>query len=1313
MRSRLFLNLGFLYDIMGETEKCSYYIRKSIFISEQIQLHDGLYRANVLLAGIHLRNAEHSKAVRCWEAGGASARRMRDKFMESECYCSIGRVLLSLGDLSAGKRSLKKAFRLGSQQQSDRETVCRYLKYAIKGCHLEEMLSEVVMGDQRGALPLYEQLGDLYCKVDCYSKAVEYYKLQLSCAQALCRPDREISVIHVSLAATYSDLKDYKNTILHYQEELELRKGNPVEECKTWQNMAMSVEEDSQGLEGVQRCLLSALRCAREAEALQLQRKVLRQLLEAQRKWASPEAAGTEAQLAELCGDSGSEEEEEEEEENSETLPESDIELSQSDDDEDLEGYEKSVPGKRRSVQWNRRNEKGETILHRSCIEGNLKLTNTLLDKGHPLNPRDYCGWTPLHEACNHGHLEIVQLLIDRGANINDAGGPMCEGTTPLHDALTCGNFQVAQLLINRGASVTQRNAKGVTALVSLQEWFKMYGKHLDQETREACKHTERLLHAALAGKVAQTSQPKEDLQDSEVFDAQGSPPRSVHPSRDLPLAERTHGRTSSRDLPLAERTHGRTSSRDLPLAERTHGRTSSRDLPLAERTHGRTSSRDLPLAERTHGRTSSRDLPLAERTHGRTSSRDLPLAERTHGRTSSSSSRDLHWSSLEVTIEGSPSLTSTQISSQDPRHDEDSENLLTPLNPVKKKARFAPHKSSSVDVAPARNDAPSTPHQRVPEGGKEAYQQAIHNLGSAKSRLLNQSLTQPDLPAEEGSTKAALVPAEEYLGDDWLEDDLRSQWRSRKRMRRSPTPIEIEEVEETSEEEPRPEEPWRDKPRPSSLSRKRSRQTKLTHMVDRAIVGRTKNDTPTPRETDAFRATCAPEESGASLLSTVHQMTPPPPMRVRVRVQDNVFLIPIPHSDSDTREISWLADQASQRYYQSCGLRPRLTLKKEGALLDPQDLILYVLQSNEEVLAEVQSWDLPPLSDRYKKSCQSLGVKEVAVVMKALERQEAGSVLSLGRLALRAQGVCPVLRALKLHSSLRQLDLSGNLLGDGEMEELSAMLVTLPHLTHLNLSGNRITHHGISKLAPQDGRLFQKLEDLDVGLNPLGDGLARPLTSLLLLCPLLTSINLQACHLTASFLQQLGGAFRGAAHIRSVSLSHNPLGSLGLELILKMLPHDRISRLDLQAVTTGGALMVESMVRYLSQDGCVLSHLILSSNNLNDESVKDLARCLLSSSLKTVDISGNPNVGVKGFESLLFAIQERNQEMDQLILTGCSLQGPLNTSLLDGVSSLIQELRLGSQNLSKKDRNLVTQSMGAESQVLSRHNKLFFRRTK
>lgn len=106
---------------------------------------------------------------------------------------------------------------------------------------------------------------------------------------------------------------------------------------------------------------------------------------------------------------------------------------------------------------------------------------------------------------------------------------------------------------------------------------------------------------------------------------------------------------------------------------------------------------------------------------------------------------------------------------------------------------------------------------------------------------------------------------------------------------------------------------------------------------------------------------------------------------------------------------MQWLCEQAAKRYYQKCGLLPRLSLQKEGAQLCPEDLLLAVLHTNEEVetagcfhvaaallagafpgvvtlfdfcvqvLAEVGSWDLPPLPERYKKACQSLAVGERA----------------------------------------------------------------------------------------------------------------------------------------------------------------------------------------------------------------------------------------------------------------------------------------------------------------------------------------------
>lgn len=61
------------------------------------------------------------------------------------------------------------------------------------------------------------------------------------------------------------------------------------------------------------------------------------------------------------------------------------------------------------------------------------------------------------------------------------------------------------------------------------------------------------------------------------------------------------------------------------------------------------------------------------------------------------------------------------------------------------------------------------------------------------------------------------------------------------------------------------------------------------------------------------------------------------------------------PSSEADSCTVSWLCEQASQRYYQKCGLLPRLSLQKEGALLSPQDLLLAVLHTNEEVRTDIK----------------------------------------------------------------------------------------------------------------------------------------------------------------------------------------------------------------------------------------------------------------------------------------------------------------------------------------------------------------------
>uniref|UniRef100_A0A3Q3LD85 Tonsoku-like protein n=1 Tax=Mastacembelus armatus TaxID=205130 RepID=A0A3Q3LD85_9TELE len=1180
MKARLFLNLGLVYDHLGEPKRCSEFIRRSVFIAEKSQLLEDLYRANFNLGNIFFRNGQHSNAVRCLEQAKDCARKIKDKFSESECFHCIGKVQLSLGDFVAARRSLKKALLLGSQQPLDRQAVKKAFKNADKGCKLEEELGE----DQGKTLSshqsveLTEQLGDLYCKVGCYCKALDAYQAQLRHAEALGKPARELAVIHVSLAATYTDLRQHSKAVEHYRQELALRQGSSTEECSTWLNIATAQEESGCAFEDIDSSYSTALSCAQKSRKARLQKRVLRLWLLSQRRSGSSNADDTDARLRELCAAEGwspdgsdGEEDEEEEMDNSEPLDDSDIVLSDSDDD--LEGYDKMVSGRRKTGRWNKRNEKGETSLHRACIDGNLKQVQYLVDQGHPVNPRDYCGWTPLHEACNHGHYDVVALLLERGANINDAGGPLCEGVTPLHDALTCGNFKVARLLVERGASVTIRNSKGDTALDTLRQWQRMYSRELDQDAKQESVATERLLRMALAGGLPVApapAKPFDALQDSQLFDAENSEP----------LASSGGGCSSSQ------------------------------------------------------------------------------------GRSQNSEVKG---------VLASPKRWQRNISQQRHRA-RGTDSAVFPLRPVRPR--------HSLPAAPSQKEVPLT----IPNSGRESnreappplvfareeYHNAIRSLGSTKTLL--QGLSQPQFsstPAVSSSNKSALVSEEEYLADDWLIDDLGEIQPKKKRR------IRVEENGFRGEDT-------------NSLSAARSQNRQFN--VDTTGRGNT------------------PAQTLVAPIPT----SLPPPIRMRVRVQENVFLIPVPQSEADSCTVSWLCEQAAQRYYQKCGLLPQLSLQKEGALLSPQDLLLAVLHTNEEVLAEVCSWDLPPLPERYKKACHSLGVDENKRITRLCEVQDGSSTVSLCGLSLAPSSLNPLLRALKLQAGLTELRISGNRLDDDLLPDLVATAITMPRLRLLDISANHITGEGLEKavnaLKGQSHPAFPCLEELDFSMNPLGDGVSESLSCLLSSCPLLARLSLQACGFTARFLQQHRLLF--ASHLKSVSLSHNALGSTGFELVLKTLPLHCLTHLDLSAVRRGPADLptLEHLTTVLAQDDCSLTHLSLAANGLTDSSVATLARCLPSCpSLVSLNLSGNPSITSAGLLSILTSLREASRPLTLLNLQGCQVSGPWDSMDVDGLSQLVKELCLCSQWLNKLDRQVLKQSWNnsqSNGRFIDRNNK-------
>lgn len=120
----------------------------------------------------------------------------------------------------------------------------------------------------------------------------------------------------------------------------------------------------------------------------------------------------------------------------------------------------------------------------------------------------------------------------------------------------------------------------------------------------------------------------------------------------------------------------------------------------------------------------------------------------------------------------------------------EHSDSEISPLRLVRPRLRFAnvtpsPQEACATQDIPAPHGGRETDLPSQPRSDREEYHRAIQNLGSAKSRLISQSLSEPafsSTPAVSTNDLSALVPEEFYLQDDWLEDDLGSVQPKKKR---------------------------------------------------------------------------------------------------------------------------------------------------------------------------------------------------------------------------------------------------------------------------------------------------------------------------------------------------------------------------------------------------------------------------------------------------------------------------------------------------------------------------------------------------
>ncbi|XP_051771372.1 NACHT, LRR and PYD domains-containing protein 12-like isoform X28 [Ctenopharyngodon idella] len=257
---------------------------------------------------------------------------------------------------------------------------------------------------------------------------------------------------------------------------------------------------------------------------------------------------------------------------------------------------------------------------------------------------------------------------------------------------------------------------------------------------------------------------------------------------------------------------------------------------------------------------------------------------------------------------------------------------------------------------------------------------------------------------------------------------------------------------------------------------------------------------------------------------------------------------------------------------------------------------------------------------------------------------------------------------ALKSNPShLREMNLSGNNLGDSGVKNLSDLLMNPQFkLEKLHLSSCYMTDEGCSALTSALKSNPSHLRELNLRENKLGDSGVKNLSDLLMnpqfkleklelsSSPML--LNLYECSITEKQCVILTSALKSnPSHLRELNLSWNNLGDSGVKNLsdLLMNPQFKLEKLHLSycSITEKQCVILTSA---LKSNPSHLRELNLSGNKLGNTGVKHLCDVLKDSHCKLERLRlSNCSVTEEGYKALASALRSNPSHLIELDLTG------------------------------------------------------------
>ncbi|XP_034109087.1 tonsoku-like protein [Drosophila albomicans] len=398
-----------------------------------------------------------------------------------------------------------------------------------------------------------------------------------------------------------------------------------------------------------------------------------------------------------------------------------------------------------------------------------------------------------------------------------------------------------------------------------------------------------------------------------------------------------------------------------------------------------------------------------------------------------------------------------------------------------------------------------------------------------------------------------------------------------------------------------------------------------------------------------------------------------------KVKVQDELLLVPIERKKLQDINMRWLAEEAGRRYNKLTGLTPLLRLKtSDGFAYEETDAVSVALEQNM-LLSTILDWKISPLSQRYEEMCHQLQKPVDDKIKLLLERSQNTQTLELAGLWLRETQTEPVFKALLHQARLTILDLDSNFIGNEGCQQLAKALPTLLQLKTLRLKCNAISNQGLETLLCGEAmEKLEHLEELQLSQNPLGNASVRTLHRF---CgsaagKALTSLQLSQCELTE--LQDFDLAYN---QLTCFDISFNQLTQQSVRRLTDQLNSCRLEQLNLSYVRwpldeQSGFALGERLVTLLENGTSErFVRLELAGCGLSDAHMYKITQHLAKAKqLEWLDISDNERLS--GL-ALGYVLDELPQLQTLLATNCCRLLDDLRLQKLEQQHQLPKRMEL------------------------------------